>query len=81
MRRRSGGAAALVAALAVRCLLGAGAASPLRSDELAPATAASYQTPIIYAETNRGLKPSRLQAYGRTHYYQVGARAVQLGWA
>lgn len=77
MRARWLGAAALVAALSMGCLLGATAALPPSRDARAPSAAASYQTPIVYAETNRGLKPSRLQAYGRTHYFQVGAGGVQ----
>lgn len=72
MRGQPFGVALLVAAVVAGCLLGAGAASPQGGDERVPVAAASYETPIVYAETNRGLKPSRLQAYGRTHYYQVG---------
>ncbi|KAL4427851.1 hypothetical protein ABPG75_001940 [Micractinium tetrahymenae] len=79
MRRGAAGAALLAAALAVGCLVGAAAATTSphwRDEERVPAAAASYQTPIVYAETNRGLKPSRLQAYGRTHYYQLAEHPI-----
>ncbi|KAL4442067.1 hypothetical protein ABPG77_011328 [Micractinium sp. CCAP 211/92] len=76
MRGQPFGVALLVAAVVAGCLLGAGAASPQGGDERVPVAAASYETPIVYAETNRGLKPSRLQAYGRTHYYQLAERPI-----
>ena len=40
------------------------------------AAVASYQTSVIYAASNRGLKPTRFKAYDRYHYYQLAKDPV-----
>ena len=40
------------------------------------AAVASYQTSVVYAASNRGLKPTRLKAFDRTHYYQLAKDPV-----
>lgn len=35
-----------------------------------------WRASVLWAESNQGLRPRRLEAYGRTHYYQISEQAV-----
>ncbi|EFN58062.1 hypothetical protein CHLNCDRAFT_142323 [Chlorella variabilis] len=41
------------------------------ASRLVAAAVAGFQTSVIYAQANRGLRPQRLLGGGRTHYYQM----------
>lgn len=77
--RRCGARATWALALAALVAAGAGLDAPPQPDpalEVVQAAASSYETPIVDAETNRGLRPTRLQAYGKTHYFQLAQDPV-----
>lgn len=63
-------AVALAALVAAEAGQDAPPPQPGAAPEVVQAAAAGYQTPIVDAETNRGLRPTRLAAHGLTHYFQ-----------
>ncbi|KAL4448029.1 hypothetical protein ABPG75_005248 [Micractinium tetrahymenae] len=80
MRGGASAAAGALWAAAVAALVAAAVAQDAPPPDPAPdmveAAAAGYELPIVDAQTNRGLRPTRLEAYGQTHYYQLAEDPV-----
>ena len=73
-------ALAAVAAAAQGAADAAGSGVPATHRHLAGATVAAsatnYQTTILSAASNRGLRPQRITGFGLTHYFQIPVNPI-----